>query len=227
VRSVTRTRIKICGLTQPQDVAAACALGVDAAGFVCYERSPRFVPPQRLASLAAGLPAFITPVLLFVNPPREQVEQALNAVPHALLQFHGSEPHRDCAAFGRAYLRAVAMAEGVDLLDWEKQYPTAAALLADAPSAAFGGSGRVFDWSRLPAPERRTRPLILAGGLDAFNVRAAIAAARPYGVDVSSGVEVEPGVKSEALMRAFVAAVRTADLDPESESITNETLRSA
>ena len=104
------------------------------------------------------------------------------------------------------------MGEHVDLLDWEKQYPTASALLADAPSAAFGGSGRAFDWSRLPAAERRSRPLILAGGLNASNVGAAIRAARPDGVDVNSGVEEERGVKSEALMREFVAAVRAADL---------------
>jgi len=219
---VTRIRIKICGLTRPQDVACACRLGVDAVGFVCYERSPRFVPAQRLASLAGELGPFVTPVLLFVDAPPAQIEGALQAVPHALLQFHGTESHHDCAAFGRAYLRAVAMGEGVDLLDWEKRYPTAAALLADAPSVAFGGSGRTFEWSRLPVAEQRSRPLILAGGLDASNVAAAIDAARPYGVDVSSGVETERGIKSESLMREFVAAVRAAE-----ESITDETLRPA
>jgi phosphoribosylanthranilate isomerase len=207
-----RTRIKICGLTRPQDVAAAGRLGVDAVGFVCYERSPRFVPTERLASLTAELAPFITPVLLFVNAARAQIERALQEVPQALLQFHGGESHRDCGGFGRAYLRAVAIGENVDLLDWERQFPTARALLADAPSAAFGGSGRAFDWSRLPAVQQRSRPLILAGGLDASNVGAAIRAARPYGVDVSSGVEAEPGVKSETLMREFVDAVRAADL---------------
>jgi phosphoribosylanthranilate isomerase len=206
-----RTRIKICGLTRPQDVAAACALGADAVGFVCYPHSPRFVAPERLARLAATAAPFVTPVLLFVDAPPAQVQGALQAVPHALLQFHGSEPHDLCASFGRAYLRAVPIGEGVDLLDWEKQYATASALLADAPSAAFGGSGRTFDWGRLPAPERRSRPVILAGGLDDSNVAAAIRAVRPYGVDVSSGVEAERGVKSEALMRRFVAAVRAAD----------------
>jgi phosphoribosylanthranilate isomerase len=217
-----RTRIKICGLARPQDVVAACRLDIDAAGFVCYEHSPRFVPPERLASLASELSPFVTPVLLFVNAARDQIERALQAVPHALLQFHGNESHRDCAQFGRPYVRAVAIAEGVDLLDSERQYPTASALLADAPSAAFGGSGRAFDWSSLPAVERRCRPLIVAGGLDASNVGAAIGATRPYGVDVSSGVEAERGVKSEALMREFVAAVRAADA-----GITTEALRSA
>jgi phosphoribosylanthranilate isomerase len=206
-----RTRIKMCGMTRKQDVIAACQLEVDAIGFVCYEHSPRFVPAERLASLASELPALVTPVLLFVNATPVQVERALQAVPHALLQFHGTEAERDCAAFGRAYLRAVAISESVDLLDWEKQYPTACALLADAPSAAFGGSGLVFDWSSLPTADRRSRPLILAGGLNASNVEAAIRTTRPYGVDVSSGVEMERGIKSEALMREFVAAVRAAD----------------
>jgi phosphoribosylanthranilate isomerase len=211
VHTVARTRIKICGLTRPGHVAAAAQMGVDAVGFVCWESSPRFVPPERLASLAAELGPFVTPVLLFVNAAPERIEQALQAVPQALLQFHGEESHPDCARFGRAYLRAVAMDEGVDLLDWERRYPTAAAMLADAPGAAFGGGGRAFDWGRLPAVELRRRPLILAGGLRASNVGAAIRAARPYGVDVSSGVEAERGIKSEALMREFVAAVRGAD----------------
>ena len=211
MQPVARTRIKICGLTRPEHVALAGELGVDAVGFVCCESSPRFVPPERLGLLADELAPFVTPVLLFVNAARERIEEALRAVPHALLQFHGDESPADCARFGRAYLRAVAMAEGVDLLDWERRYPTAAALLADAPGAAFGGGGRVFDWSRLPGVERRSRPLILAGGLDASNVGAAIRAARPRGVDVSSGVEAERGIKSEALMRGFVAAVRAAD----------------
>jgi len=212
VAGVTRTRIKICGLTRPQDVTAAVRLGVDAVGFVCYSQSPRFVPPERLAALADHAGAFVTPVLLFVNAAADQVRQALQAVPHALLQFHGDESHADCAGYGHAYLRAVPISEGIDLLDWEKRYPTATALLADTPSAGYGGSGRSFDWDELPGAERRARPLILAGGLDASNVGAAIRAARPFGVDVSSGVEAERGVKSEALMREFVAAVRAADL---------------
>lgn len=208
-----RTRIKICGLTRVQDVVAACRLDVDAVGFVCYEQSPRFVPVERLASLVNELSPFVTPVLLFVDAAPEKVQTALRVVPHALLQFHGNESDRYCAAFGRSYLRAVAVGEGVDLLDWEKQYPAASALLADTPSVAFGGSGAAFDWSRLPPADQRSRPLLLAGGLNASNVRAAIRAVRPYGVDVSSGVEEERGIKSKALMREFVAAVRSADLD--------------
>jgi phosphoribosylanthranilate isomerase len=207
----SRTRIKICGMTRPQDVAAACALGVDAVGFVCFEGSARHVGVERLAPLRRALAPFVTPVLLFVDAPASMVRAALAAVPDALLQFHGSETPDYCASFGRTYLRAVPMGPGVDLLDFEREYATAAGLLADAPSAAFGGSGRSFDWLALPAPPRRARPLILAGGLNGANVGAAIRAARPFGVDVSSGVETQRGIKSEPLMREFVAAVRAAD----------------
>jgi phosphoribosylanthranilate isomerase len=186
-------------------------LGADAVGFVCYEASPRYVPPRRLGELAREVPPFVTPVLLFVDAIPGAVLGALESMPHALLQFHGHEGAGDCASFGRAYLRAVAMKPGVDLLDWEQQFSTAAGLLADAPSAAFGGSGQTFDWRSLPSAQRRSKPLILAGGLDAANVGAAIRAVRPFGVDVSSGVEAERGVKSEKLMREFVSAVRAAD----------------
>jgi len=208
---LNRTRIKICGLTQPQDVAAACALGVDAVGFVCFEGSPRHVPSSRLEILRRELAPFVTPVLLFVDAQPASVNRALEAIPDALLQFHGSESADDCVSFGRPYLRAVAMKAGVDLLDWERRFSTAAGLLADAPSATYGGSGQTFDWRALPAASVRNKPLILAGGLDAGNVGDAIRAARPFGVDVSSGVEVERGIKSRKLMRDFVSTVRHAD----------------
>jgi phosphoribosylanthranilate isomerase len=206
-----RTRVKICGLTRIEDVQAACALGADAVGFVCYAGSPRHVAPEQLARLAAGVAPFVTPVLLFVNAAADAVRAALAVVPHALLQFHGDEEHEFCRSFGRPYLRAVAVGTGVDLLNCERQYPSAAAVLADAPSAAFGGSGQTFDWDRLPAPAERTLPLVLAGGLQPDNVGAAIGRVRPHAVDVSSGVEQARGVKSVERMRSFLAAVRRAN----------------
>jgi phosphoribosylanthranilate isomerase len=255
---MTRTRIKFCGMTRAADVASACALGVDAVGFVCYPPSPRHVGPDQLKSLAPWIAAFVTPVLLFVDAQTDDVTRALEAMPNALLQFHGHETPAACGAYGRPYLRAVAISDGVDLLDWQLRYETAAALLVDAPAAGsgtsgswsgswsdgrsdvqpggrsdvqsdaqsgirpgrqpgsqsgghFGGSGRQFDWSRLPPAALRTRPLILAGGLNPGNVGAAIRTAQPAAVDVSSGIEAARGVKSESLMRAFVAAVRAAD----------------
>ncbi len=209
-----RTRVKICGLTRVQDVAAACALGTDAVGFVCHPASPRYVPPERLAELAAAVAPLVTPVLLFVDAPAVAVERALTSVPNALLQFHGGEDPAWCRSFGRPYVRAVALAEGVDLLDFEVRYADAAGLLADTPptgAAAFGGSGRSFPWQRVPPPAQRTLPLILAGGLQAQNVAAAIGQVRPHAVDVSSGVETARGIKSVERMQAFLAAVRAAD----------------
>lgn len=225
-----RTRVKICGLTRVQDVRAACALGADAVGFVCHPGSPRYVDPERLAELAAAVPALVTPVLLFVRAGREQVLHALAAVPQALLQFHGDEDEPTCAGYGRPYVRAVPMVAGIDLLDFESRFCTAAALLADTPAeqvtaaasapevgaagggaAGFGGSGRAFDWSRLGSAAGRRKPWILAGGLGPDNVAEAIARARPYAVDVSSGVEEARGIKSEERMRRFFAAVRRAD----------------
>lgn len=207
-----RTRIKICGLTREADVAAAAASGADAVGFVCYPKSPRYVLPARLRALAGVITPFATPVLLFVNASADLVEDAIASVPDAMLQFHGDEPEAACSRYGRPYLRTVSMGEGVDLLDWQARYPSAAALLADTPSAAFGGSGRSFDWSRitrLPGPV--IKPLVLAGGLTAASVGEAIARVRPYAVDVSSGVEESPGHKSAARIDEFIAAVRAAD----------------
>ena len=204
-----RTRIKICGLTREADVVAACAAGADAVGFVCYPSSPRHVAAQRLRALARELGPFTVPVLLFVNAAPDLVQAARDAVPTAVLQFHGDEQESECARYGAPYVRAVRMAEGVDLLDCERLFPSAAALLLDTPSEAYGGSGRAFDWSRIPA--RRGARVILAGGLNSDNVMRAVQAVRPYAVDVSSGVEEAPGIKSATRIKEFVDAVRRAD----------------
>ncbi len=206
-----RTRIKICGITRVEDAVAAAACGADAVGFNCYERSPRFVAPDRLRPLAAALPPFVTPVLLFVNADPAHVKTCLAEVPQALLQFHGDETRAECERFERPYLRALRMVEGVDLLDCEHAFPSAMALLADAPAPGYGGGGSAFDWERLPTAARRRMPLVLAGGLDDSNVGAAISHVRPYAVDVASGVEAAPAVKSAEKMRRFCAAVRAAD----------------
>jgi len=208
-----RTRIKICGLTRESDVAAAVEAGADAVGFVLYDRSPRHVRLDRAAGLARGLPAFVTPVLLFVNAAPADVIAAAAAVPLALLQFHGSETPADCTASGRPFLRAVPMAPGVDLLDWARRFPDAQALLLDAAVDGWGGGGKVFDWSLLPPdlPADVRSRLVLSGGLNPANVIDGVLRARPLAVDVSSGVESAKGVKDAALIRRFCDAVREAD----------------
>jgi phosphoribosylanthranilate isomerase len=208
---MNRTRVKICGLTVAEDVAVAVAAGADALGFVCYPRSPRYVATERLRDLVQALPAFVTPVLLFVNATEGEVARALEQVPQALLQFHGDEEAAFCERYGRPYLRTVRMSAEAGWHDAERRYGSAAALLADAPAPGYGGGGAVFDWSQLPGPAQRRKPLVLAGGLTAANVGAAIAQLRPYAVDVSSGVEQAPGRKDPGKIAAFIAAVRAAD----------------
>lgn len=198
-------------MTRPADIEAAAAAGADAVGFVCYARSPRHVPPAALPALACHVPAFVTPVLLFVDADSAQVDAALRVVPHALLQFHGSESPEFCASFRRPYLRAIPMAEGVDLLDCARRFEGALALLVDAPAPGHGGGGVAFDWSRLPPPAQRAKPVVLAGGLDAGNVAAAIFQVKPDAVDVSSGVEQSRGIKDPARIHQFIAAVRAAE----------------
>ncbi|GAB4465530.1 MAG: phosphoribosylanthranilate isomerase [Burkholderiaceae bacterium] len=210
---MSRTRIKICGLTRPADVALAVALGADAVGFVRYRASPRYVELRQLESALRELPAFVTPVLLFVNATEAEVRAALDVAPNALLQFHGDETESDCARFGRSYVRAVRMGEGVDLLDCAARFASASALLADAPAEGYGGGGKTFDWSRVPPPAARPKLLVLAGGLTPENVGAAIGAVRPYAVDVASGVEERPGVKSAEKLKRFFAAVAGADAE--------------
>ena len=208
---MNRTRVKICGLTRPYDVAAAGAAGSDALGFVCYPGSPRYVPVDHLEALVRLVPAYVTPVLLFVDARAGAVQAALAAVPNALLQFHGAESPEDCAAFSRPYVKAFGMSGRDALLDCEARFATAVALLADSPSAGHGGSGRVFDWTTIPGVRERRKPLVLAGGLNDQNVGTAVRAVRPYAVDVSSGVEVAKGVKSAEKIDRFIAAVRAAD----------------
>jgi phosphoribosylanthranilate isomerase len=210
-RPASRTRIKICGFTREADVAAAVAAGADAIGLNLYAKSPRHISLERAVQLAHELPPFVTPVLLFVNAARAEIDAACAALPQALLQFHGDESGADCEAPGRPYLRAVRMAPGIDLLDCARSFPRAAALLLDAPVEGYGGGGKVFDWSLLSSDVPAHR-LVLSGGLTPANVIDGVLAVRPFAVDVSSGVEAgTKGVKDAALMRRFCEAVREAD----------------
>jgi len=207
--SHARTRIKICGLTREADVDAAVAAGADAVGFVLYERSPRHVSIARLAELAKRLPPFVTPTCLFVNASPDLIASSLDAVPNALLQFHGDESREQCEQPGRPYLRAVRMAPGVDLLDYASGFASAAGLLLDAFVEGYGGGGKAFDWSQIPPGV--PRPVVLSGGLNPANVIDGVMHVRPWAVDVSSGVEQGKGIKDAALIRRFCEAVREAD----------------
>jgi phosphoribosylanthranilate isomerase len=204
-----RTRIKICGLTREADVDAAVRAGADAVGLVLYERSARHVSAARAGELARRLPPFVTPVLLLVNASPELLHAALQAVPQALLQFHGDESPAQCQAARRAYLRAARMAPGFDLLDFASRFASAQALLLDTHVEGYGGGGKAFDWSLIPPSV--PLPVVLSGGLNAANVIEGVCRVRPWAVDVSSGVESAKGIKDAQAMRQFCDAVREAD----------------
>jgi phosphoribosylanthranilate isomerase len=199
-----KPRIKICGLTRPEDAAAAARLGADAIGLVFYPPSPRHVSIEQARAVVAALPPFVSVVALFVNPSVAEVDAVLQALPIDVLQFHGEETPEFCRHFNRPYLKAVRVKPGVDLIEWAKQYHDARGLLADAfVEGVHGGTGATFDWALLPAG--LGIPLILSGGLNPANVAEAVRQVKPAAVDVSSGVEAAKGIKDAAKMADFIA----------------------
>ena len=203
-----RVRIKICGMTRSEDAAAAAALGVDAIGLVFYAKSPRNIGIERAQALVAGLTPFVTVTALFLDPEAELVHEVMGRTRIELLQFHGVEPPEFCRSFGRPYIKAVPMGSQVDLHEYARRHSQAAALLLDSHVAGQkGGTGKSFDWSTIEKPDGL--PLILAGGLKPENVAVAVRQVRPYGVDVSSGVESAPVVKDRDKMQVFVREVNS------------------
>ncbi|WP_213948130.1 phosphoribosylanthranilate isomerase [Luteibacter sp. dw_328] len=201
------TRIKFCGLTRLEDVELAARLGVDAIGFVMTRRSKRYIEPTAAARLRDALPPYITSVALVMDDEPAYIDEVLRVLRPDMLQFHGGETDEACAAFGVRYTKAIAMGEGEGALERLRQFPRAAGLLLDGHGLGEqGGSGQRFDWSLMP--KDLAQPLILAGGLDADNVAEAIRVARPWAVDVSSGIESSPGIKDRAKMERFISAVR-------------------
>ncbi|MGY0557136.1 MULTISPECIES: phosphoribosylanthranilate isomerase [unclassified Lysobacter] len=212
-RILFRTRVKFCGLTRPGDVRLACELGADAIGFVFASQSTRRVAPQQARAMRQALAPLVDAVALFSDNPADEIRQVVRQVRPSLLQFHGSEDDVFCSAFGVPYLKAIPMGSPIARehpVMLHRSYPSAAGFLFDSHDVGgAGGSGKVFDWRRIPAGVQK--PFVLAGGLSADNVFDAIQAALPWGVDVSSGIESAPGVKDGDKMRHFVEQVRRAD----------------
>jgi phosphoribosylanthranilate isomerase len=204
-----RTRVKICGITRVGDAQAAAQAGADAIGLVFYPPSPRFLSLEQARALRRALPPFVTAIALFVNPTVEQVERVLDFVRPDALQFHGEESPEFCERFEVPYLKACRVRPSLDLLEYLRPYSGASGWLADAYVEAYGGTGTSFDWSVVP--QRRPLPLVLSGGLTCENVRDAIRIVRPWGVDVSSGVESAKGIKDIGKIAAFIDEVRNAD----------------
>jgi phosphoribosylanthranilate isomerase len=207
----TRTRVKICGITRPQDAVAAARCGCDAIGLVFYAPSPRNVSVEAATEIVAALPPFVSAVGLFVDADEKEVGRVLDKVRLDLLQFHGAETPDECRRYGVPYMKAIRVQPGANLLQYATDYSDARALLFDTYTAGVaGGTGQVFDWSLIP--KNLPRPVVLAGGLDADNVAAAIRQVRPYAVDVSGGVESAKGIKDAEKMAAFMRGVSNASL---------------
>ncbi|PIA74488.1 N-(5'-phosphoribosyl)anthranilate isomerase [Ectopseudomonas toyotomiensis] len=210
--NVTVVRSKICGITRIEDALAAVEAGADAIGLVFYGKSPRAVSIEQAAAILQALPPFVTSVGLFVDMPRDELQQLLQRLPLDLLQFHGDESPADCEGHGRPYIKALRVRPGEDVAAAMAPYAGAQGILLDTfVEGVPGGTGASFDWSLVP--EDVAKPIILAGGLDAGNVATAIRQVRPYAVDVSGGVEASKGIKDAGKIRAFVRAVRDARCD--------------
>jgi phosphoribosylanthranilate isomerase len=208
-----RTRIKICGITRAEDARTAARAGADAIGLVFYPPSPRYLSTERAIEIRDALPPFVQSVALFVNPDPALVAQVLGRVRPAMLQFHGEETPEFCAQFGVPFAKACRVKSGVSkgdaALEYLRPFSRAAAWLLDSHVPEYGGVGESFDWSLVPKTDK---PVILSGGLSASNVGEAVRQVRPWGVDVSTGVESAKGIKDAAKIAAFIAEVRNADV---------------
>ena len=203
------TKVKFCGITNLQDAISAAELGADALGFVFYPKSPRFISPKNAKEIIKKLPPFISMVGLFVNQSKSEVEEVIKDCPLNLLQFHGDENEAFCKQYNLPYIKAISMKSDVDLLKCVQEYNSAKALLLDTFSKdARGGSGEVFDWKMIPP--NTLKPIIVAGGLTPENVQTLLEVISPYGVDVSSGIEINKGLKDYKLMKKFILGVTNA-----------------
>ena len=201
-----RTRVKICGITRPEDALVAVDLGVDALGLVFYAPSPRNVTIATAADIARQIPAFVSVVGLFVNAEPSFVEEVIANVGLSLLQFHGDETPEDCERFGLPYIKAIRVKADTNLVQYARDFTSAKALLLDTyTEGVAGGTGQLFDWNLIPSA--LPKPVILAGGLQANNVAQAIRQVKPYAVDVSGGVEATKGIKDAQKIAAFMQQV--------------------
>ena len=205
-----RTRVKICGFTRIEDAVYAAHNGVDAIGLVFYPLSPRHVEIEKAIRIVNALPAFTSVVALFVDEQEAKIRDVLAKVPIDCIQFHGDETAEACRIYGKRYIKAISMREGIDIPALAHYYHDAAGLLLDAfhPDAK-GGTGSQFNWSLIP--NQLDLPIILAGGLDETNAKLAVQTVRPYALDVSSGVEARKGIKDSHKMAAFIKQVNEGD----------------
>ncbi|MGB1800253.1 MAG: phosphoribosylanthranilate isomerase [Gammaproteobacteria bacterium] len=201
---MSRTRIKICGITRIEDAETAILAGADAIGFVFYEKSPRYISINDAEDIAKNCAPFINFVGLFVDADESYVKEVLDRVAIGTLQFHGQESEQTCASFNKPYIKAIRMTKEIDLVEECQRYNSAAGLLLDTyVKDVPGGTGMAFNWDLIPS--ELEKPIILAGGLDETNVKEAIHRVQPYAVDVSGGVEKEKGIKDPVKIKNFIS----------------------
>jgi phosphoribosylanthranilate isomerase len=207
-----RTRVKICGITRPEDAVIAASLGVDAIGLVFYAKSPRNVTVEQARAISDVLPGFVTTVALFLNPDDDLLEQVVTNVNIDVLQFHGTETVSFCESFAKPYIKALGVSGEDNIVELVDSYASARSVLLDSHvHGAAGGTGETFDW--LSIPEQLRQKIILAGGLKPDNVAQAIQQVRPYAVDLSSGVESAPGIKDINLMTRLMQEIKRVDCE--------------
>lgn len=202
-----RIRVKMCGMTKPEDIAYAAALGVDAVGLIFASESSRCVSLMQAKKLLERLPIFVEAVAVLVNPSTLLVDEILSELPIARLQFHGEESPEFCRQFKRPYIKAMQVTTAASIYEAATKYADATAILLDSPSETnHGGTGKTFDWGLIP--NNLSIPFILAGGLDSNNIKAAVKKTNPNAVDVCSGIELSPGIKDKNLMKQFTEALK-------------------
>ena len=207
-----RTRVKICGITRPQDAVAAAEAGADAIGLVFYPPSPRFVSIAKAEAICDALPTFTNVVALFVDATEGEIDEILRYLPIDTIQLHGGESPEFVERLGFRCIKALSVKPESDVGGECAAYAAANGLLLDTYRKGVpGGTGECFDWELIPPPV--ARDIILAGGLNADNVGDAIRQVKPWAVDVSGGVESKPGIKDAERIQAFVRAVRSADAE--------------
>jgi len=205
-----RTRIKFCGMTRKEDLDYAISLGVDAIGFILFNKSHRYVTVPKVKQLINDIPPFVDLVAVVVNPSQGEIQNILDELPIQYLQFHGNESLDFCEQFNFPFIKSIPASTRERVEHSLKQYPSSTAILLDTPSTHFhGGTGKTFNWSIIP--QHLEHSFILAGGLDENNIVNALELIQPFAVDVCSGIELSHGLKDKTKMSTFVNTVRNYD----------------
>ena len=201
-------KIKICGLTDPENSKQIASLDIHAIGLVFFNESPRAVSIEQANEIIQELPPFINKVGLFVNANSNFVDQVLNSVNIDTIQFHGDESSSDCSQFQMPFIKAIRMREGTNLLKQAEEFSSASGLLLDSfEEDSYGGTGKSFDWNLIK--NNLDLPIILAGGLNKDNIMSAIEKTQPYAIDISSGVEVDKGIKDIEKTKEIIEIVKS------------------